>query len=126
MVIVDTDLLIDFLSGDEEIREPIARRMKSENLATTVINQYELYKGADSAHKEDLIEGLIAKLDLIQLDYASIRSAAKIFQTLKKSGNLVPESDILVAGIAHAHNETILTRDMHFKRLPMVKVELMG
>jgi predicted nucleic acid-binding protein len=124
MTIIDTDLLIDFLDGNQEVREPMAKRMQSENLATTIINHYELFKGAESIKQEESIMALLNKIDAYPLDFASMKSAAKIFQTLKKAGNLIPESDILVAGIAHAHNELLLTRDKHFKKTTMIKIEI--
>jgi predicted nucleic acid-binding protein len=124
MVIVDSDVLIDFLDGDQSIREPLLKRMQSENLATTIINNYELLKGAESIAQEELVMALLTKIDIYPLDYASVKSAAKIFQNLKKTGRPIPESDILVAGIAHARGEIILTRDKHFKHIPMIKVEI--
>ncbi len=124
MAIIDTDVLIDFLNGDQEIREAVSKHMKSGDLATTIINQYELFKGAESAWQEDAIEDLLAKLEVYRLDYVSVRSAAGIFQDLKKSGRLIPEADILVAGVAHSRREVLLTRDRHFKKLRAIKAEI--
>ena len=124
MVIIDTDVLIDFLSGNLEVRDAISKHAESGTLATTIINRYELFKGAESAGQERAVEDLLSKLELRHLDHAAVKSAAKIFQNLKKSGNLIPESDILVAGIAHSSGEILLTRDKHFGKLAAIKAEI--
>lgn len=124
MVIIDTDVLIDFLEGDNSVREAVYKRMQYGKVATTIINQYELFKGVESREQEDAIDALLSKLEVYVMDHASMKNAALAFQALKKSGYLIPEADILVAGIAQSHGETILTRDHHFKKLQMIKTEI--
>ncbi len=124
MVIIDTDVLIDFLGGEQEVSNVVQRIIQYEDAATTIINQYELFKGAESRAQEEIIEGLLSKLDVYAVDYASVKNAASMFHALKKSGELIPETDMLVAGIAQARGDGILTRDRHFKRLRMIKAEI--
>ncbi len=90
MVIIDTDVLIDFMDGDQSVREAVYRRMQYGEVATTIINQYELLKGAESGVQEDAVEALLAKFEVYAMDYASVKNAAIIFHVLKKSGDLIP------------------------------------
>lgn len=121
MVVIDTDVLIDFLGGDQGVREAVYKCMQYGDVATTIINQYELFKGVESDAQEETIEALLSRFEIYILDYASMKNAVLMFQTLKKSGDPIPEADILVAGITQSHGETLLTRDYHFKKLHMIK-----
>jgi predicted nucleic acid-binding protein len=55
---------------------------------------------------------------MLDLTTEATIEAAQIYATLKQSGKLIGEFDLLIAAIAKVNDEEILTRDHHFEAIP--------
>lgn len=115
-MIFDTGILIDILDGNESVRKRLEQF--DEKISTTVISKYELLK----APKEDKARDLLNALDVYSFDGTAPGAAAKIFKHLKGNGKMINELDILIASIAIAHDELLITKDNDFKRIEHLKV----
>ena len=113
-MILDTNILIDVLSGDEKLEQSLEKM--NEKIATTVVTRYELQKGSGEADGMSLI----GSLEVYGLEDRSADRAAAIYKQLEKKGKLVNEFDILIASIAIAHDELLVTRDNDFKEIAKV------
>ncbi len=58
------------------------------------------------------------------LDRASARKAALLFEKLSKTGKMINENDLLIAGISLANDEILLTRDQKFNNLSEVSIKI--
>lgn len=101
----------------ESLREP---------LHTTVINAFELYKGAFRAKdpKTELarVDALLDAFFMLALDRDSAKAAAGAFRHIRS--NAIGESDLLIASIALANKQVVVTRNRkHFERVPNLQVE---
>jgi tRNA(fMet)-specific endonuclease VapC len=124
MPCLDTDFLIAYLQNDADTLKKLEQMQGA--ACTTVINVFELYKGvyrSKEKQKEVLkVKELIDSLELLALDHESARMAGQLDATMKS--NTVGESDLLIATIALANGESIITRNVkHFERVPNLKVE---
>ena len=64
------------------------------------------------------------KLEVLPLDYPSAKAAGLLRSSLEGKGNLIGPYDLLIAGIALAHNLTVITRNTReFARVPGLRVE---
>jgi predicted nucleic acid-binding protein len=151
VVCLDSDVLISFLRGDaaavEAVRtskggEEEAGRKKEEGegkregeeeeeeegsavLRTTVVNEYELLKGAAASVRKkenlSLVRGLLASLEVLPLDDDSCEIAARLYGDIRAEGKnataAVNEFDLLVAAIALRNGEVLVTRDERFKAI---------
>lgn len=64
------------------------------------------------------------KLEVLPLDYPSAEAAGLLRSSLESKGNLIGSYDLLIAGIAIAHNLTAITRNTReFARVPGLRVE---
>jgi tRNA(fMet)-specific endonuclease VapC len=99
---------------------------KGDEASTTMISAYELLKGAylSARSKENLakVHELLANIRILDLTLQSCQQASVIYQDLRKTGSLIGEFDVLIAAIAQTYNETIITRDEHFKSIRGIKV----
>ena len=119
-MILDTDILVALLKGlpnaDEALRQAEER---DEQIATTIISAYELLRGAHVSSRPEKniaqVQELLSNIQIIDLTFQACDEAAKIYRDLRKSGHLIGEDDLLIAGIAKAAAGTLLTRDGHFK-----------
>lgn len=129
MVLLDTDILIQFLRNDEDAKEKISRLLESyQLLSTSSINVAELYFGAYlSENKEENINAvnkLLSKLVIYPFDINDGKIYGEIRASLKRKGELINELDIFIASIAIEKDITLITRNIkHYEKVHKVQVE---
>ncbi len=57
-------------------------------------------------------------------DRVSARKAALLFEKLSKTGKMINENDLLIAGISLTNDEILLTRDQKFNNLSEVSIKI--
>ncbi len=110
--------------GDDDIKAALGKIASNSLAATTIITRYELLKGARKAEEEEAVVRMLENIKVYQLDDETVKASALIFKELKKTGNPIPEADILIAGVAIAKGEPLVSRDDHFNKVPGLKVLL--
>jgi tRNA(fMet)-specific endonuclease VapC len=125
---LDTDLLIAILRGKEEARSIVSEIDEEAKGATTAINSFEIFFGANksSMKNENVKEALklLSRLEVIPLDLSSSRKAAEISAKLAAKGEPIDYRDAMIAGIAIENDLTLVTRNKsHFSRIKNLKQE---
>lgn len=125
MIVADTDVLIDFLSGREHAADRVARELEQGQLATTVVNRFELLAGIRSRRQEKVVHALLSALFTLPLDQDAADEAAEVRRTLESTGSAIGMADSLIAGIVRCHHGVLLTRNRrHFDRVKGLKLSL--
>ena len=101
---------------------------KGEALTTTPINASELFRGAYLSKnvEENLkaVRGILSRLDILDFNLVASEIYGRLYTELKKKGCDIGEFDTLIASIALAHNERIITRNVkHFNKIGELEVE---
>ncbi len=115
MTIFDTNIVIDYLRGKQQASEIMAN--KHSGIAITVITGYELLKGYRTKKEETTVNELLSRVRMYCMDNKSMRVSGSLCRELKSRGKLKNEADVLIAGIALANNETLITADSDFSEL---------
>ena len=110
MTFLDTSIIIDFLAGDQTIVAIIKEILNTEDVKTTTITEYELLRHKTKLRKQ-AAERFLSGVIVCSFDGDAAKKAAALFEELHDSGKMVNENDLLIAGIALAHDEVLLTRD---------------
>jgi len=123
MAVIDTNVIIDFLAGDEKIVSLIKELMAKEEIKTTAITEYELLKHKAEL-KRQVAEKFLSSVTVCPFDRAAARKATSLFEKLSKTGKMINENDLLIAGISLANDETLFTRDQKFSYIgdPNIKI----
>lgn len=122
MIVADTDVLIDFLTGKGEAGA-VERLLEKRAIATTVISRFELLSGAKSRKQVERLRQLLEVLPSLVLDDAAADSASGIRQALEKTGSPIGMADSLIAGIVISNGASLLTRNRrHFERVPGIRL----
>lgn len=129
-MILDSSFLIDLLRGKEEGVKQKARFLDQQFIvkAVTSISVMELWRGAlkkdVSEEEKQRIKALVSSYTLYSFDEEAALHAAAIESDLSKSGEMIDMEDIMIAGIAKAKKESILTRNQkHFQKIKELQVE---
>ncbi len=123
--LLDTNIISYYLKGFDSLKEKLSDNI--DLLSISTISYYEIVSGLQSINANRRItefEKFCELIDIINLDKASISASCKIYASLKKSGRLIDDIDILIAGIALSNNLVMITDNTeHFDRIEGLKVE---
>jgi predicted nucleic acid-binding protein len=112
--------MVALLQGSPETVAKIKELLESnEQVAITDITAYELLKGAYHSKKRQenvsAITKAIAKIPVLPFSPQACQEAARIYNQQKQAGQLMSEFCVIIAAIAKANGQAILTRDPHFE-----------
>jgi len=123
---LDTDVLIDFLRGKNEVVDVIQEIEKEFVLATTTVNLFELYFGAYKTGKEKNVEAvneLAERIEVLELNKKSAELAGKIMAELEKKGLEIGIRDTMIAGTVLESGSILYTRNVkHFRKIKEIKL----
>jgi len=126
--ILDTDMLMPLFKGMPQMVEQ-ARRHRDfyGHLNITIITYYEVMKGHEYVRargRQKAFDEFCRLNNVMPLGQAACKRAAKIYADLRRRGNLTPDADILIAGIALVSDHVLVTQNVkHFQRIAGLKVE---
>jgi predicted nucleic acid-binding protein len=121
-------LLVAILRGNEEARTIVEALDEESKGATTSVNAFEVYFGANKSAKkgQNVTEAskFLERLTVFSLDLSSSRKAAEISAKLMTKGETIDFRDAMIAAIALENGLTLVTRNIsHFKRIKDLKTE---
>jgi tRNA(fMet)-specific endonuclease VapC len=121
MACLDTNVIIEFLKGNPKIVNLLKDYSAREEISSTVITKYELGKYSGSNNKRADFSA-VENIRMYPLDTLSAIRASEVFSILKSRGKMINENDILIAGIAMANGETLITTDRDFRAIGSEKI----
>lgn len=123
MILADSDVLIDFLSGGQPVKNQIAEYIIADQLQTSAVSCFELLSGAGEDKRGHAVRQLLDSLSVLPLDRVAARYAADVRRKLDRAGQAIGMGDSLIAGIALAHGLPLFTRNRaHFERVENLKL----
>ncbi len=128
MVILDTDIIVEFLRGGEAGLQKI-REFKNlgAKLETTSINTFELFEGAFRKNDESsllAVLNFLSNIDaVLSFDIVASRIAGSIMNRLKQNGTALDQSDVMIAAVAVREGKVLVSRNKkHFERIDGLKL----
>ena len=125
-LMLDTNVLIRFLRGDEPFSEKIE---SSESVVIHPIVYAEFLSGVDHATKQGValrrqLEAFLDAPAVTQVNIGCVTAIyySKIYRHVQKSGRMIPQNDIWIAASALEHSFELATHDAHFARIPMLRL----
>jgi len=115
-VIVDTDIMVDFLRGKPEAMELIQKF--SDRIILSSIVSAELYAGVKGPHELSLLDNLISLFRIVPVSPGIARSGGLYKNEFGKSHG-VGLADAMIAATCLAENAELLT--LNTKHYPMIK-----
>jgi len=117
LVVVDTDLVIDFLRGRGDGVRLVRSLLRERRFRVTAVTAFELRVGADFLSRRDDILRLV-RGRCFPLDLRSAMRAGEIAASLQSEGWGIGFADCLQAGACLRHGLPLATRNRkHFDRV---------
>lgn len=126
MYILDTDIVINFLRGEEKIKQ-LVYNFYTKNTCITFITLSELFFGAYNSkytpqHLKE-INFLTDFVDVLHPDFNACKLFGKIKSELKNSGKIIGDFDIMIAAIAIANDFILVTNNIkHYSTINELKL----
>lgn len=126
--LVDTDVVASGLKGRPE-QENLLKQLSPDGLAVSLITYGEIYEGIyygrDPQTHERSFRQFLRWVDVLPLNRTIMKQFARIRGQLRRSGEMIPDPDILIAATALHHDLTLITHNTrHFSRIPHLKLYL--
>ncbi|MGA1841278.1 MAG: type II toxin-antitoxin system VapC family toxin [bacterium] len=125
--LIDTNICIAWLKGESIIRDKFLVHSPQE-ITISTINLAELFFGAYNSEKvEHNLANLfdfVAELEIIGLEFDSLKKYGELKANLRKKGKIIDEFDLLIASICLANGLVRVTNnEKHFSRIKKLKIE---
>ena len=133
MAVFDTTFLIDWSGSNARLRERaeaviIAAANAGERLFTTRFNIAEMWIGvhraADPLHERTRIQKIIRGFQVLDFDAVAAELFGQCTADLQRRGRPVGDVDVLIAAVAIANEQRVITRNTdHFREIRGLHVE---
>ena len=126
--ILDTDTLSYFLKGDEIVAKKVIRYLNEyEKLLITIITYYEINSGLEYKKAKTQLLKFKAfvneNCEVINLTEKSVEISSLEYGELRRNGETIGTSDLLIAGIAIEKGLTLITNNTkHYIPINKLKV----
>ncbi len=127
-VLIDTDILSYYFKGDNIVIKNFDKYLQQYDLIEiSLVTYYEVVGGllAKSAFKQlHDFEDFVAENIVVPMTEKSAEISAELYSLLKRTGKIIDDIDLLIAGIAIENDMTLVTNnENHFERVSGLKIE---
>jgi len=110
--IVDTDVCIDFLKGQEYAISLINELLTSESAYLSILTYYELLRGAYTKKQQKAVEDFVNGFEVLNIDKEITKIGAKFYRDYRKKGITLSTVDTLIMATAKKYGLKIITRNV--------------
>jgi tRNA(fMet)-specific endonuclease VapC len=127
-VLIDTDILSYYFKGDEVVIGNFKKYLEEFDLIEiSLVTYYEIVGGllAKNALKQlNVFEDFVAGNIVVPMTEKSAKISAELYSSLRQTGQIIDDIDLLIAGIAIENDMTLVTNnENHFGRIPGLRIE---
>jgi len=122
-VLLDTNIIIAFFSGDEAVIHQLARREIL--VSSTVLGElcYGARKSGQPAANLAKIDEFAGSVEVLNCDALTARHYGRIKDHLRLKGRPIPDNDVWIAAVAQQQELPLAARDEHFNEVNELALE---
>jgi len=126
--LIDTDILSLFFRNHPQVVESGNLYLQSyDKLSFSLITYYEILSGLKHRDAHQQLNKFLEFSEfsqIIPLTEKSVKISAEIYADLRKKGTQVDDIDLLIAGVAIAHNLILISHNQkHFSKIEGLELE---
>lgn len=124
-LLLDTNVLIKFLRGDNKIAKVVST-YEQILVPTVVIGEYKAGVAVETAVGHQQLSALEMFLDSTAVKIVGVtedvaNAYARIFRVLKANGTPIPQNDLWIAACAITKGAVVYSLDTHFSNVPLLE-----
>ena len=126
--LIDTDILSLFFRGQPQVVAHFAAYTREySKINFSIITYYEILSGLKHRDAQKQLAAFLnffADNNLVLLTEQSVTLSAEIYATTRTKGTPIDDIDVLIAGVALAHEWTLVTHNQrHFGKIAGLTIE---
>ena len=119
--LLDTDWVINWMNGKKVFLEKI-EELRNNGLAISIISMAEIYEGVygskNPARHESVFTDFLSGVTIIELSEGVCKKFGELRNSMRKTGLLIGDFDLLIAATALENNFILLTdNEKHYKKI---------
>lgn len=128
MTILDTNICVRFLRGDESVARRLVDADENDDLRIPAMVEGELFYGVEkSEHRDEnreKVKSLLALLPVCHTDDETMEKFGELKAKAEAAGRRVDDADVIIAATAMRHNAVLVTGNArHFSRFDGLEIE---
>ncbi len=126
--ILDTDTISFFFRGNKNVVRKIDEYLREYGFINiSIISYYEILNGLlykDAKNQKQKFMEFIKQNQVLPLNLITVNRSAEIYANLRKTGQIISHTDVLIAGTAIVNNLILITNNVnHFKRINKLQID---
>ncbi|MBN2891200.1 MAG: type II toxin-antitoxin system VapC family toxin [Bacteroidales bacterium] len=126
--LIDTDIISYFLKDNTTVVRHVENYLNEfEVLNISIVTYYEILNGLmfkDAKKQLESFKNFAKNCNIINLSPKSVHISAEIYSNLRRTGQVISHTDVLIAGIAIVNDLTLITNNIsHFSRISELNVD---
>ena len=125
--LIDTDILSMFLRGNKMVESKVEEYLSYHSaINISIITYYEILSGLKHKDSNKQLESFLKLCEAVSIFPVTKESSgrsAEIYATLRQSGQIIDDIDILIAGICIENGFALITNNTkHFSRIKDIEM----
>lgn len=126
--LIDTDILSLFLRGNKNVKSKVEEYLNYyPTLNISILSYYEILSGLKHRDANKQLESFLKLCEAVSITPVTKESSNKsadIYAQLRKSGQIIDDVDILIAGICLENDYILATNNTrHFSRIGELEID---
>ena len=128
MTILDTNICVRFLRGDESVVRRLLDADENDDLRIPAMVEGELFYGVEKSERRDenreKVKALLAFLPVCHADDETMEKFGKLKAKAEAASRRVDDADVIIAATAMRHGALLVTGNTrHFSRFDGLEIE---
>ena len=128
MTILDTNICVRFLRGDESVVRRLLDADENDDLRIPAMVEGELFYGVEKSEQRDenreKVKALLAFLPVCHADDETMEKFGELKAKAEAAGRRVDDADVIIAATAMRHGALLVTGNTrHFSRFDGLEIE---
>ena len=128
MTILDTNICVRFLRGEESVVRRLLDADENDDLRIPAMVEGELFYGVEKSERRDenreKVKALLAFLPVCHADDETMEKFGELKAKAEAAGRRVDDADVIVAATAMRHGALLVTGNTrHFSRFDGLEIE---
>lgn len=128
MTILDTNICVRFLRGDESVVRRLLDADENGDLRIPAMVEGELFYGVEKSERRDenreKVKALLAFLPVCHADDETMEKFGELKAKAEAAGSRVDDADVIIAATAMRHGALLVTGNTrHFSRFDGLEIE---
>jgi len=126
MILLDTDICVELLRGNINVIHSKKKEIQKASVSYMTAGElfYGVAKSGNYIKNNLLVKTFLTTVEIINTDLEIMEMFGNLKSNLQKSGNMLPDADIIIASVAICKCTKLITGNTsHFSRFKNLKLE---